>query len=137
MLGYDELLDRAFTMLPKLSEDKSDFKIPEAESLIQGSKTIVKNIAQISDAARRDKADIIKYLTKELASPISIDGNMLSISARVQPGALNDKVRRYFETYIICKECHKSDTKVADTQRGYIVIVCEACGAIYTVKNYQ
>ncbi len=136
-MGYDELLDRAFTMLPKLSVEKMDFKIPEADSMIQGSKTIIKNLSQIADVARRGKDEISKYLTKELAAPVSVEGSALTISARIQPGALNDKIRRYFETYIICKECHKPDTKVAETQRGYIVIVCEACGAIYTIKNFQ
>ncbi len=124
-------------MLPKLSVENVDFKIPEADTLIQGSKTMVKNISQIADVARRDKEDIAKYLTKELAAPISIDGTTLNISARIQPGQLNEKIKHYFQTYIICKECHKPDTKVAETQRGYVVIVCEACGAIYTVKNYQ
>ncbi len=136
-LGYDELLDRAFTMLPKLSEEKVDFRVPEADSMIQGSKTIIKNLSQIADVARRGKEEISKYLTKEIAAPVSIDGSALTISARIQPNMLNEKIKRYFETYIICKECHKPDTKVAETQRGYIVIVCEACGAIYTVKNYQ
>ncbi len=124
-------------MLPKLSVENVDFKIPEADALIQGNKTMIKNVAQIADAARRGKEDIAKYLTKELAAPISIDGTTLNISARIQTGQLNEKIKRYFETYIICKECHKPDTKVAETQRGYVVIVCEACGAIYTVKNYQ
>ncbi|MEM3839137.1 MAG: translation initiation factor IF-2 subunit beta [Candidatus Micrarchaeaceae archaeon] len=136
-LGYDELLERAFTQLPKLSVENADFKIPEADMLIQGNKTVLKNISQIADIARRDKEDIAKYLTKELAAPISFEGNVLNISARIQPNQLNEKIKRYFNTYIICKECHKPDTKVAETQRGYVVTVCEACGAIYTIKNYQ
>jgi translation initiation factor 2 subunit 2 len=131
------LLDRAFTQLPKLSVESVDFKIPEADAMIQGSKTVLKNMAQIADVARRSKEEISKYLTKELAAPISMDGASLNISARIQPGQLNEKIKRYFDTYVICKECHKPDTRIAETQRGYVVIVCEACGAIYTVKNYQ
>lgn len=137
ILSYDELLDRAFAQLPKLSIENVDFKIPEADSMIQGSKTIIRNISQIADVARRSREDIAKYLTKELAAPISLDGSTLNISARIQANQLNEKIKRYFDTYIICKECHKPDTKIAETQRGYVVIVCEACGAIYTVKNYQ
>jgi translation initiation factor 2 subunit 2 len=114
-----------------------DFKIPEADSIIQGNKTLIRNISQIADVARRDKEDIAKYLSKDLAAPTSMDGNVLSISARIQPNVLNEKLKRYFETYIICKECKKPDTKVLETQRGYVVLSCEACGAIYTVKNYQ
>ena len=135
-MSYNELLDRAFATLPTLTEGHQDFKIPEADSMIQGNKTIVKNISQIADIARRDKDEIAKYLTKELATPVSMEGQVLSIGARIQPNVLNDKIKRYFETYIICKECHKPDTRIDETQRGYVVIVCEACGARYTVKNY-
>ncbi len=134
-MNYEQLLDRAFKQLPNLSEEKSDFKIPEADALVQGSRTIVRNLAQIADVARRDKDEIAKYLTKELAAPVSIDNQSLIIMARIQTGTLNEKIKRYFELYIVCKECHKPDTHVQSVARGYTTIVCEACGAKYTVKN--
>ena len=134
-MNYDQLLDRAFKQLPSLSEEKSDFKIPEADALVQGNRTIVRNLAQIADVARRDKDEVAKYLTKELAAPVSIDNQSLVIMARIQTGTLNEKIRKYFELYIICKECHKPDTHVQSVARGYTTIVCEACGAKYTVKN--
>ncbi len=134
--NYNELLDRAFATLPKLSTENVDFKIPEADSIIQGNKTLVRNMPQIADVARRTKEEIAKYLTKELATPVSIDGQVLNIGAKIPANVLNEKIKRYFETYIICKECHKPDTRIDETQRGYVVIVCEACGARYTVKNY-
>ena len=136
MSKYDELLDRAFSKLPALSEEKVDFKIPPADCIIQGNKTLLKNISQMANIARRSPEEIGKYLTKELAAPVSISEQGLVINAKVQSGSLNDKIRKYFETYIICKECHKPDTHVEHTDRGYILIVCEACGARYTVKNY-
>ena len=135
MRNYEQLLDHAFELLPGLSEEKVDFKIPEADSLVQGNKTIVKNISQIAGVARRDKAEIAKYLTKELAAPITYDDQKLTILAKISPNTLNEKVKRYFELYIICKECHKPDTHVQMIDRGYTTIVCEACGAKYTVKN--
>ena len=134
--SYNELLDRAFATLPKLSVENVDFKIPEADSIIQGNKTLIRNMPQIADIARRTKEEIAKYLTKELATPVSIDGQVLNIGAKIPANVLNEKIKRYFETYIICKECHKPDTRIDETQRGYVVIVCEACGARYTVKNY-
>lgn len=134
--NYNELLDRAFAKLPKLSEENVDFKIPEVDSIIQGNKTLIKNMSQIADVARRTKDEISRYLTKELATPMSMDGQMVTIGAKIPASVLNEKIKRYFDTYIICKECHKPDTKIEETQRGYVVIVCEACGARYTVKNY-
>ncbi len=134
-MNYDQLLDRAFELLPGLSEEKVDFKIPEVDSLLQGNKTIIKNISQIANVARRDRGDIAKYLTKELAAPVTLDEQKLSIMTKVSANTLNEKIKRYFEMYIVCKECHKPDTHVAGVDRGYTTIVCEACGARYTVKN--
>ena len=135
IMAYEELLEKAFKQLPDLSVEKIDFKIPEADSLIQGNKTIVKNISQIADTARRDKEDIAKYLTKELAAPVTVDDQKLSIMTKITPNALNEKIRKYFQLYIVCKECHKPDTHILKIDRGYTTIVCEACGAKYTVKN--
>lgn len=136
LLEYNQLLDKAFAELPTLSVEKSDFQIPEPDSLVQGSKTILKNIDQIADKARRDKDEIARYLTKELAAPISMSEHSMEISARVQQQELAAKIRRFFETYVICKECHKPDTHIAGRERGYVTISCEACGARYTVKSY-
>ncbi len=133
---YEKLLDRAFTKLPSLSAETVDFKIPVADTIIQGTKTVIKNFSQIVDVARRDKSEIAKYLTKELAAPVSVEDPRLIISAKVNADALNSKIKKYFETYIICKECHKPDTKVVSYSRGFLTIVCEACGARYTIKHY-
>ena len=34
-----------------------------------------------------------------------------------------------------CKQCGKPDTHIDSTERGYETLVCEACGARYTVKR--
>jgi translation initiation factor 2 subunit 2 len=133
--SYEQLLDRAFAQLPSLAAEKSDFKIPEVDSIIQGNKTIIRNFSLIAGMARRDENDIAKYLSKELAAPVNVDAQKLTISAKVQSAPLNDKVKKYFETYVICKECHKPDTHIEGTERGYETLVCEACGARYTVKR--
>jgi translation initiation factor 2 subunit 2 len=134
--SYEQLLDRAFAQLPSLSAEKSDFKIPQVDSIVQGTKTMIRNFAQIADVARRSEEDIAKYLTKELAAPVSVADHVLKISTKVQASVLNDKLKKYFETYIICKECHKPDTHIGGMERGYETIVCEACGARYTVKGF-
>jgi len=133
---YDSLLERAFSQLPNLSEETVDFKIPTVDSIIQGSKTIVRNFAQIADVARRDIKELARYISKEFAAPASVEENRLIISKRVSNEELNDKIKKYFNTYVICKECHKPDTRFEAIERGFVTIVCEACGARYTVKYY-
>lgn len=130
------MLDKAFAELPTLSIEKSDFQVPIADSLIQGSKTILKNIEQIADKARRSEEDIAKYLTKELAAPVSINNHVLEVNAKITQQNFNIKIQAYFKTYVICKECGKPDTHFEQRDRGYVTLVCEACGARYTVKSY-
>lgn len=122
--------------MPSLSAETIDFKIPLPDSIIQGTKTIIRNFSQIVDVARRDKSEIAKYLTKELAAPVSVEEQRLIISAKVNGDSLNAKIKKYFETYVICKECHKPDTRIVSSSRGFLTIVCEACGARYTIKHY-
>ncbi|MGC8538841.1 MAG: translation initiation factor IF-2 subunit beta [Candidatus Micrarchaeia archaeon] len=136
MINYDELLDRAFAKLPSLSAEHSDFQIPAVDSIVQGSNTIIRNFSQIAEKARRNMDDIAKYLTKEFAVHSTIQDQRLIINAKLNADVLNAAIKRYFETYVICKECHKPDTVVVSTSRGFITLVCEACGARYTVKNY-
>jgi translation initiation factor 2 subunit 2 len=136
MESYEALLDRAFSKISDLAEENIDFQIPEADSIIQGSKTIIRNFAQIADVARRSKEEIETYLTRELAAHVGVEDQRLIISAKINPPALNSKIKKFFELYVICKECHKPDTRTVAITRGFATIQCEACGARYTIKYY-
>lgn len=133
---YDALLERAFSQLPKLSEEVSDFKIPVADAIPQGNKTIIRNFSQIADVARRDMKEFARFISKEFAAPASVEEGRLIISKKVSNEEINEKIKKYFNTYVICKECHKPDTRFENIERGFVTIVCEACGARYTVKYY-
>ncbi len=133
---YERLLDRALARLPRLSEAKEDFVIPNVESMIQGSKTIVRNILAIADKARRKPEDIARYISKELSTPVSVEEQRLVINGKFSSQELDKQVAKYFEQYVLCRECHKPDTHLESGGRGTLYLVCEACGSRYTVKNY-
>ncbi|MCL4403127.1 MAG: translation initiation factor IF-2 subunit beta [Candidatus Marsarchaeota archaeon] len=133
---YLKLLDRAFERMPHLSAESIDFKIPDVESIIQGTKTIIRNIGVIADRARRTPQEIGKFLSKELAVPTSFEDQRLIINGKFQNDELNKRMHTYFETYVICRECHKPDTHLESGGRGMLQLVCEACGARYGVKSY-
>jgi translation initiation factor 2 subunit 2 len=134
---YLKLLDRAFSKAPELSAEKSDFVIPPVESMIQGNRTTIRNIMQISDKARREPNTIAKYLSKELSVPVNYEEQRLILNGRFSNEDLNRIIRRYFEVYVICRECHKPDTHLeSGSNRGMFTLVCEACGAHYGVKSY-
>ena len=133
---YFELLDMAFSKKPNLAADISDFKIPKVESFIEGNKTILKNIGVIADKARRKTEDIARYLSREFGVPINIEEQRLVISGRFLTKDLDNRVEKYFNTYVICKECHKPDSTLETIKGGMYNFVCEACGARYGVKHY-
>ncbi len=134
--SYEKLLDEAFDKLPKLEAEKSDFVIPNVDSLVQGNKTTIRNIAAIADKARRDVSDIARYLSKEFGVPTSTEEQRLVLTGKFSQEQLSKEVRKYFETYVICRECGKPDTHLENAGRGMLTMVCEACGARYGVKNY-
>ncbi|MEM3791224.1 MAG: translation initiation factor IF-2 subunit beta [Candidatus Micrarchaeaceae archaeon] len=134
-MDYNELLERAFSKLPSTYNQHYDFEIPSADCLQQGNKTIIKNAYHIADIARRSMEEIAKFLTKEFAAPVNSDRQSLIINAKIAQQTVNEKIKKFFELYVICKECHKPDTKEIETERGYITLLCEACGARYTIKG--
>ncbi len=104
--------------------------------MVQGNKTIIRNMAQIADKARRQVQEIARYLSKEFGVPVSMEEQRLVMTGKFSPEELNKHIARYFEIYVICRECHKPDTHMESAGRGMFYIVCEACGARYGVKNY-
>jgi translation initiation factor 2 subunit 2 len=131
---YVKLLDRAFSKLPNLTLDKTDFVIPDADVLNEGTKTIIRNMALISDRARRNGADIARYLGKEFSVPVNMEEQRLILNGKFPADEINRRIKRYFELYVICKECKKPDTRLENAEKG-MYLICEACGARYWVKN--
>jgi translation initiation factor 2 subunit 2 len=128
-MEYDALLERAYSSLPEKAGSAGRFEMPVVESFIQGNKTIIKNFDDICAKLRRTPAEIMKYLSRELAIPMSKEGAGLVLQGKFYDRALNEKLKKYVTTYVICKECKKADTKIAAVDRGAKVIICEACGA--------
>ncbi|MEM3227720.1 MAG: translation initiation factor IF-2 subunit beta [Candidatus Micrarchaeaceae archaeon] len=133
---YERLLERAYAKVSSLSSANVDFVIPKVESMREGTKTIVTNITAIADKARRNPNDIMRYLSKEFGVPISMDRQRLIINGRFDSSDIDAKIKKYFDTYVICKECHKPDSHLESAGRGMLYFVCEACGARYAIKSY-
>ena len=133
---YMRLLDRAFESAHTLTAASEDFVIPNVDSMIQGSKTQLWNLGAIADKARREPKEIARYLSKELGVPVNVEESRLMINGKFTNDELDKRIKRYFEVYVICRECHKPDTRLESGGRGMFHLVCEACGSSYGVKNY-
>ena len=133
MSDYENLLDNVYTNLPDKIKSEERFETPKFDSFIEGNKTIIKNFEAVVSTLRREKDFLMKFLTKELAVPISIAGERLILQRKVQPTLLNKKLEEFVKEYVVCKICGKPDTNI-QTSKGMKELVCEACGGRHSIK---
>jgi translation initiation factor 2 subunit 2 len=133
-MDYNTLLERAKKNLPEIANAKERFEIPKVKGHIEGNKTIVTNFQPIVSTLRRDEKHILKYLLRELASPGTIDGPRLIIGRKINSAIINEKIIKYANEFVICKECGKPDTQTI--KEGQVLMLkCTACGAKHPIKS--
>ncbi len=131
---YEKLLDRALEQVPKAVFESSRFQIPEAEVAIVGNRTILQNFRSIASALNREPEHLIKYLLRELGVAGNIEGTQVVFQGKFLNTAVNERIQRYVEEFVFCRECGKPDTKLERHERIYI-LRCEACGARASVRS--
>jgi len=132
-MEYEGLLKKAMEKLPKKSEEKKRFILPQVICEVSGTKTFFRNFGEIANSLRRDTTHLSKYLFKELATPGSIQGNILIFQRKVSKEMLEEKLNDYLKGFVYCKECGEPDTKLIKEDKIFF-IKCEACGARYPIR---
>lgn len=133
-MDYKEMLKNAYEKLPKKEEGEERLEIPKLETMKEGNQVVIKNFVQIAQAIRRNPKHLLKFLTKELAAPGSIDGKRAKFQTRAMRSMIEKKLEIYIRDFVVCKECKRPDTKLV--KEGRITFLkCEACGAKYAVKS--
>jgi translation initiation factor 2 subunit 2 len=131
---YESLLDRGKKALPETTQVKERFEVPKVRGHIQGNKTVVSNFLQIAEHFGRRPEHVLKFILKELATPGEIKKQFVVLGTKVPAGRINEKVQQYADTFVICRECGKPDTKM--TKEGEVYFIkCQACGARYSVYS--
>jgi len=133
-MDYKKLLKKARKELPESVFVKERFEIPKVRGHIQGNKTIISNFFQIADTLRRNPSHMIKFLSKELATPITKQGNLLILGTKVSASMINEKIQKYAKEFVLCFECGKPDTKII-VENNVSYLRCLACGAKYPIKS--
>jgi translation initiation factor 2 subunit 2 len=133
-MNYEELLKRGKEKLPEVAATTERFVIPNVRGHIEGNKTIISNFVQIAQAFRRPQEHVLKYVLKELATPGEFKKQFVVFGTKVPASRINEKVKKYAETFVICKECGKPDTKLTKESDVYF-IKCTACGARYSIYS--
>ena len=131
---YEEMLEEGIKQLPEIVIKKERFEIPNAKGFIQGNKTVITNFKEIIDLFRRDMQHFLKYLLKELATPGILDGPRLVFGRKVSSGLINQKVKSYADTYVLCSTCGKPDTQILKKDDS-TYLKCAACGAQKQIPN--
>lgn len=136
MADYAELLKRVRSQLPAEVFKTERLEIPRFEVANVGSKTFIKNFLDICSIIRREPEQLLRYLAKELATPSALEGKHAMFQGRFSPQTIEDKFRRYLDTYVLCGECGKPDTRLIKEERLSFV-KCEACGARRVVPRLK
>ncbi|MEM1981545.1 MAG: translation initiation factor IF-2 subunit beta [Hadesarchaea archaeon] len=134
MEKYQEWLERALQVLPKVESDRERLKVPEPEVVTAGNRTVLKNLKAIASALNRDPQHLMKFLLRELGAAGSSDGSQAFFQGRFTPSVIKGRIDRYMEEFVKCKSCNRPDTKLVKQGRIYMMR-CEACGARSSVRN--
>lgn len=130
---YMSLLDKAEGNFSDSTEVQSRLRIPEPDVILEGKVTIIRNFQDIAELINRPAKKIMKHFTRELGIGISLDGRRLIINKKVDSNTIQQKIKEYMESYVICYECGSPDTEIQRIGR-VDVLECKACGAQHSVK---
>lgn len=132
--GYEDMLNRALSKLPEKVFEKSRFEIPKSDSFIMGNRTVVRNFLEIAQKMNRDPNHLIKYLARELATSGNFESRGAVFQGKFSDSQINEKIGKYANTFVLCHECGKPDSKLVKEGR-IVFLVCEACGARHSVRS--
>ncbi len=132
-MDYEQMLKQAYENLPDTEAEKSRFEIPKVRGHIEGNKTVISNFYQIAGALERKPEHLLKYLTKELATPATPKKNYIVFGTKIPASRINERIEKYVEEYVLCRECGKPDTKLIKEDK-YLFMKCMACGSRRSVK---
>lgn len=133
-MDYEKLLDRARKALPESVFQRERFEIPKVVGHLQGNRTVISNFHQIAGLLRRPPEHLLKFISKELATPANIKPKAAIIGSKVPASRVNEKIRQYANTYVLCPACGKPDTKLIK-EGPLSFLQCQACGAKTSVRT--
>ncbi len=131
---YDALLKRAREQIPPEVFDQPRFRVPEVDSFIQGTRTVVRNYKDITDTLRRDPKHLLRYLSHELATAGEIRSPQAFFNGRFSSRALEELIGKYTDEFVVCPVCHRPDTEIRREDR-LLILVCSACGGRTPLKG--
>ena len=90
--------------------------------------------SEIVDALRRDENHLYKFLLQELGTAGSVNNRRLVLQGRVPAKKINERIKSYIDTFVVCQECNRPDTSFLRVGRT-LNLHCEACGAKRPIRT--
>jgi translation initiation factor 2 subunit 2 len=133
-LEYKDLLKRVIDSSPKKEVSDDRFKLPKAEIYYEGNTSVIKNFDKISDAVNRTPDLVLKFLLGGLGTAGEMVGGRAVFQGKIPARSIQDKIKEYIDTFVMCSECGRPDTHLVKQGRTTL-IRCDACGAFRSVKS--
>jgi translation initiation factor 2 subunit 2 len=133
-LEYKDLLKRVVDSTPKKEVSDDRFKLPKAEIFYEGNTSVIKNFDKISDAINRTPDIVLKFLLGGFGTAGEMVGGRAVFQGKIPARSIQDKIKEYIDTFVMCSECGRPDTHLVKQGRTTL-IRCDACGAFRSVKS--
>lgn len=131
---YKKLLKNVLRESSTESVIQERFKLPSIDVFYEGNTTVLKNFDKISQTVNREADQILKFFLGGLGTAGEIDGSRVVFQGRIPLKNIQNKMKEYIDTYVMCSECNRPDTHLVKKGRT-ILIRCDACGAFRSVKS--
>jgi translation initiation factor 2 subunit 2 len=131
---YESLLKRARAQVPEVALKRERLEIPKLHYAKIGMRTVIFNFKEIADALDRDPLHLLKFLSGEMATAATMQGDRVIFQGKFQEDTFERLMQRYLETFVVCPVCKRPDTKVVKEKR-LSFLVCQACGARSSIKQ--
>ncbi len=131
---YEMLVKRAFHSLPETVKNSERFTMPSIKIIYEGKTSVLQNLGDISKTLNRDKEHIFTYMLKEVGTAGNVEKTRGIFKGKVQRNNLEEKLQKYTETFVLCSECLRPDTRMVKDGRTH-VLQCDACGAHRPIKT--
>ena len=133
-MNYNDMLEKAKSEVPEEFTSCNRFEIPEVQTQREGNKTRITNFKSLASSFGREKKHLSKFLLKELGTAGHVDGDELILQGKFRRNKIDRKIKKYCDTYVLCKECKRPDTKIVK-EKGVTILRCEACGARKSIEK--
>lgn len=135
-LDYNKLLKRVQSLTSTKGIEEERFKVPKADIFYEGNTTVLRNFDKVTDTLNREANHLLKFFLGSVGTAGEISGGRIIFQGKIPARTIQDKLKEYINTYILCTECNRPDTHLVKKGRT-LLIRCDACGAFRSIGSMK